>query len=387
VIDMSQFRLGVLAMYLPGKRLEERSFYRKLCIYGKRLGIEPVVFTPDDVDTKGQRVFAQTYDPATKRWQRLWVPFPSLIYDRCRYHGIDNFHKLTQFRNRHGKLRYMSRPLVNKWGMHQILSESSTLTPYLPHTIKYRSSQDLSRMLKQHRLLYLKPRSGTGGRGIVRIEKLGTNLYQVQGRDQQRRIITPRQVTEQQIGQVLSGWPLVERYIIQQGIPLTLKDGRVHDFRMLVQKNGEGEWEITGCAGRIGPHRSVTSNLHGGGTAIPMEKLLRHKFTDPAKIIRIKQTAYKMGIETVKFLDTKFDVFCEVGLDIAVDPSGHVWILEVNPKPSREVFSRIGEQETYRRAITRPLEFALFLQRGGKPGRTPVSSSLDSGEPKDNAGS
>lgn len=36
-------------------------------------------------------------------------------------------------------------------------------------------------------------------------------------------------------------------------------------------------------------------------------------------------------------------------------------MLEVNPKPAREVFSRIGEKETYRRSIAKPMEYALWV--------------------------
>lgn len=359
---MATLRLGVLAMYLSGQRLEERSFFRKLSVYGKELGVQPVVFTPDDYDASKKMVYAQYYDPGSKTWRRVWIPFPSIVYDRCRYHGVENYRKLTAFRGRH-KLNYLSKPLANKWTMHQVLSESDKIAPYLPQTVKYSGFKEIRRMLRTHRLVYLKPKNGTGGRGIARIERVGDGEYMLQGRDQQRRIVTPRRISESGLAQALAAWHLSERYLVQQGIPLTLKDGRVHDFRMLVQKNSSGEWAVTGCAGRIGPKRSVTSNLHGGGSAVPMKKLLQARFSDSAKVERIERDAYRLGLNIVEHLEKKFGDFCEAGIDLCVDPSGHVWMLEVNPKPSREVFHRIGEKATYRKAITRPLEYALWLSR------------------------
>ncbi|WP_248930492.1 YheC/YheD family protein [Paenibacillus hamazuiensis] len=361
---MASLRLGILAMYLSEKRLEERSFFRKLCIHGKRLGIEPFVFTPDDVDASRQLVHAQYYDPGTGMWRRKWISLPQIVYDRCRYHGVNNYRKIQAFRSRY-KLHYISKPLANKWTMHQILLESEKIAPHLPQTVQYRDDKALSRMLKEHRLVYLKPRGGTGGRGIVRIERIGTNTFLLQGRDQQRRIMMPRQVSVRGIVRTLNGFPLAQRYLVQQGIPLKLKDGRVHDYRMLVQKNGSGEWEITGCAGRIGPKRSVTSNLHGGGIAVPMEKLLEGRFPS-AKVEQIKREAYRLGLDVAEHLEKRFGSFCEAGIDLAVDPTGHVWLLEVNPKPSREVFYRIGQLSTYRKAITRPLEYALWVHKQGK---------------------
>ncbi|MNG25924.1 Endospore coat-associated protein YheD [compost metagenome] len=67
--------------------------------------------------------------------------------------------------------------------------------------------------------------------------------------------------------------------------------------------------------------------------------------------------AYKLA----DYLEVKFGKLCELGMDIAVDPKGNVWLLEVNPKPSREVFNRIGQHATYQKAVTRPLEYALWM--------------------------
>ncbi|TBL75080.1 YheC/YheD family protein [Paenibacillus thalictri] len=364
-MSLPQLRLGILAIYLSDNRLEERSYFRKLCIQGNRLGIESVVFTPDDVDEAKNMVHAQYYDTSSRGWKRKWVPLPRIVYDRCRYHGIQTYRKLTQFRNRH-KFHYLSRPLGNKWRLHQILSENDKVRPHLPQTQRYKEPKDLRRILKDHRVVFMKPINGTGGRGIVRVESLDGKTFMIQGRDYYRRILSPRRVTERQIPKVIAGWPQKDRYLVQQGIPLTLKDGRVHDFRMLVQRNGGGDWEITGCAGRIGPSKSVTSNLHGGGSAVPMEKLLKSRFTNLQKVEKIKSEAYQLGIDTVEHLEKHFGTFCEAGIDLAVDPSGHVWLLEVNPKPSREVFYKIGEQSTYRKAIARPLEFALWLSKQNK---------------------
>ncbi|MGF7036511.1 glutathione synthase/RimK-type ligase-like ATP-grasp enzyme [Paenibacillus mucilaginosus] len=357
-------QLGVLAMYLPGRKLEELSFFRKLCVSGRKLGLEVLVFTPDDVNEDGTRIQAMTYDPEKGSWVRRSCGFPPLIYDRCRYHGVENYRKLTRFRSRYAKLRYLSRPLANKWTVHQALAEHDEILPHLPATVRYHSVKDVEDLLKSHGVIYMKPKSGTGGRGIVRLQRLqGGDAVLLQGRDPGRRILPVQKLAVRHLPSKLAGWKLEEKYIIQQGIPLTLKDGRVHDFRMLVQKDGEGQWQVTGCAGRIGPRRSVTSNLHGGGTAIPMETLLKNRFGSEDKVASIKKKAYSLGLLVVEQLEKRFGMQCEVGIDLAVDPKGGIWLLEVNPKPSREVFSRIGQRETYRQAVARPMEFAAWLYK------------------------
>jgi hypothetical protein len=48
---------------------------------------------------------------------------------------------------------------------------------------------------------------------------------------------------------------------------------------------------------------------------------------------------------------------------LAIDKDGRIFLLEVNPKPAREVFARIGERSIYYKAITQPLEYALWVYR------------------------
>jgi hypothetical protein len=355
-------RLGVLAVYMSGSRLEELSFYRKLITEGKKLGLQVEVFTPSDVADKGI-VSSLKYNSSIGKWVRSRTTFPPLIYDRCRYHGAATYRLLKTFRNKYVKLDYLSKPLANKWTMHQVLTEDKDISSHVPATYRYRDSSELIRFLKKHKLIYLKPKNGTGGRGIMRIEQIGADLYLIQGRNQNRTILTPQCSTERQLALKLHAFNLNTDYVVQQGINLTFKNGRVHDYRLLIQKNGGGEWEVTGCAGRIGPPNSITSNLHGGGSAVSMEKLLSYRFASKTKIEQIKQDIYSFAYQLAPYLETKFGKLCELGIDIAIDPKGHVWLLEVNPKPSREVFRRIGEKDTYRKAIIRPLEYALWLMQ------------------------
>ncbi|GGI44273.1 endospore coat-associated protein YheC [Paenibacillus marchantiophytorum] len=357
---MSSQRLGVLAIYLGNSRLEELSYFQRLSKEGNKIGVQVEVFSPVDVES-GNTVRSLTYDHGLRKWIRRRTTMPPVIYDRCRYKAAANYRMLKAFRNRHSKLIFLSRPLANKWAMHQILSESESIRPYLPATVRFSTVQNLVKTLKRHKLIYAKPKNGTGGRGILRIEQLDSDLYLLQGRNEQRTIIAPYKATEKQLMVKLHALKLSSDYVVQQGIRVTLKDGRVHDYRLLIQKNGRGEWEVTGCAGRIGPHRSITSNLHGGGSAVSQTKLLSNRFSSSSKIEAIKKEMNSFAHTLAEFLENKFGKLVELGLDIAIDPSGHVWLLEVNPKPSREVFHKIGESSTYQKAVSRPLEYAMWM--------------------------
>ncbi|MDR6879174.1 YheC/YheD family protein [Bacillus sp. 3255] len=371
---MSSQRLGVLAIYLSKSRLEELSYFQRLSTEGRKLGVQVEVFTPSDVEGDNS-VRTLTYDADLGKWKRRRTSMPPVIYDRCRYKAAANYQMLKAFRARHAKLIFLSRPLANKWSMHQILSENESIRPYLPATVRFSSVLELMKFLKKYRLVYVKPKNGTGGRGILRIEQLGPDLYLLQGRNQQRTIIAPYRASEKQLLVKLHALKLSPDYVVQQGIQLTLKDGRVHDYRLLIQKNGSGEWEVTGCAGRIGPHRSITSNLHGGGSAVSQDRLLSYRFPSAEQKETIKKEMNSFAYKLAGYLETKFGKLCELGMDIAVDPQGDVWLLEVNPKPSREVFRKIGENATYRKAVTRPIEYAVWMLKQSR--RQPLEPPED----------
>jgi glutathione synthase/RimK-type ligase-like ATP-grasp enzyme len=358
--------LGIMAVYRSGNKLEELAYFRKLSNRGRALGLHVFVFATEDVKSDQAAIHALRYDRASGTWTRRWTAVPDLVYDRCRYRDPAKFHELKAFRNRFPKLLYLGRPIANKWGIYQSMSENERLRPHLPVTQNFSGIPDTVQFIKKHRLVYLKPRNGTGGRGIIRVEQTSPGRYLLQGRDQNRAILMPQRANEAQLSARLGTLGITEQYMVQQGIRLMLPNGRVHDFRLLIQKNGSGEWEVTGCAGRIGPPRSITSNLHGGGTAAPADQLLARRFLFREQVEAIKHTMYEIAYAAAEHLEKQYGPLCELGLDLAVDPDGGVWLLEVNPKPSREVFRKIGETETYRIAVSRPLEYALWLYRERK---------------------
>ncbi|GKU75798.1 YheC/YheD family protein [Paenibacillus sp. L3-i20] len=359
---MTQPILGILTLYLNDfGALEERAIYQKMTIEGKKLGLQLFVFTPQDVNYNKNRIYALFYDPETSRWSRKWTNFPHLIFDRCRIQKSHRYEQLLKFRSKYSHLRFLNRPLRNKWAIHSILSKDAKLSAFLPKTRFIEKTQDVHDMLRIHSLLYLKPVNGTGGRGILRIEKGKDGSLLVQGRDQLRRIVQPKRMSSSQLDSYLSDWNLKEtRYIVQQGIQLKLRNGRVHDYRLLVQKDGSGQWRITGCAGRVGAPGSITANLHGGGRAVKFDQLLGEWFQDDQKISSIKADVERFGIEVATYLELCYSALCELAIDIAIDKRGKVWMIEVNPKPAREVFIRAGERDVYRNAIVKPLEYAIW---------------------------
>lgn len=361
---MKKPQLGIMTLYLNNKyQIEEKQLFAKLIKLAKSIGFNAFVFTPGETNGAARKVYAHVYNPTLRQWSRKWMDFPDIIFDRCRFQPTPRFQQLKRFRAKYPNLLYMNRPMANKWITYQILNKSPQVAPYLPSTQLFTDQHTLMQMLNRKQTVYIKPINGTGGRGIIRIAPIGANLFEVQGRDLQRRMMRTRKVNAVTLNKLLQPIRKERRNIMQQGINTRLPNGRVHDFRALVQKNGEGIWEVTGIAGRVGPAGSITSNLHGGGRAMSVDDLLSQQFSNKETVEKIKQQMNETSIIVVKALEKKFQDLCEMALDIAVDRSGRIWLLEVNPKPAREVFARLGEQATYQKALKRPLEYALWLYK------------------------
>lgn len=359
---MPPLRLGVLALYMKNKKtFEERQFYRQLTLAGKSLGVNVYVFAPQNVDERTRKIYAHRYDVGRKRWLREWIPYPDLFLDRSRYHSMKRFLPASRFRKRNPGLTFISSQLSNKWNLYAVLAEKPGIRGNLPDTALYRTFSDLLKHLQRHSTVFLKPITGTGGRGILRIRRVASGVYALSGRGRDRKIMRERSMKLQQLQSVVKTKVAGGKYLIQQGLDLRLANGSVHDYRLLIQKNGEGRWEITGCVGRVGPAGSITSNLHGGGRAAPMLELLGIWFKDQAKVKKAAADIEAFAFRVAEALEQSYGRLCELALDLAVDRAGHIWLLEVNSKPAREVFRRIGDRNAYRNAIRRPLEYARWL--------------------------
>ena len=361
--------VGILTLYVGRNKIEERQFLAACVREGAKLQLDVIIFTPQDVQRKQgpqstgtkMMVRAHLYDWQRKRWRRGLREMPPVIYDRCRYQPGSRFRQLKWFRQRFAHLLYLNHPLGHKGRVQQVLEGDREIARYLPETKALQAVHDVITMSKKYADVYLKPVNGTGGRGIMRLRCSGSgNDCSLEGRNALRRIYPKISGPRAFLCSVAQRRMAGQRYLVQQGIDVRTTDGRVHDFRLVVQKNGHGKWSLTGGAARIGRTRSVTSNLHGGGQAVSLDTMLLRTFSkDKAK--QIKERMESMGLRIAERLEAHYGRLCELALDIAVDRKGHPWLLEINPKPAREIFARTGQQQTYRTAIRRPFEFARWL--------------------------
>ncbi|GJM71157.1 hypothetical protein HMSSN036_33730 [Paenibacillus macerans] len=75
----------------------------------------------------------------------------------------------------------------------------------------------------------------------------------------------------------------------------------------------------------------------------------------------VVQTIRHLSLRVPEYLESRFGRLAELGLDFGVDREGRVWILEVNSKPGRTSFFRIGDPISARKSIENPISYARYL--------------------------
>lgn len=352
-------RIGILT-YRGETGFVEPGFLRLLVKEGTEMGAEVFLFGPQDVHVAERKI--RGYVPAQTGWKSKWYNWPDIVIDRYRYYPVPKHSLYLPFRKQNW-FRYANNRFSNKFRVHQVLEQDPKLSRWLPQTLPY-SRENLISMLKRHGIIYLKPTNGTGGRSILRVERRQGG-YLLQGRTKEQGKRNVKLSTLSALCKKLEYWMEHEKngneqFFLQQGLQLSLVPDRTVDARLLVQKDGSGQWRLTGMGIRIGPRSSSTSNLHGGGTATSAAAFLSERFGQE-EAERIILECKQLAIQTVTRIEEHYGPMMEFGFDLGIDVQGRVWIIEINPKPGREIFRQLGQKQRYRQAVQRPLEYALYL--------------------------
>ncbi|AWB44050.1 hypothetical protein DCC85_07365 [Paenibacillus sp. CAA11] len=360
--------LGILETEAAGgpHPFAEASFVRKLCLAGEERGIQVFVFCPSDIQDGGDQVHGYTYEKGG--WKRRSFPPPDVLYDRYLALGtrqlLQKRKQLAELEKRHS-IRYLTRGLAGKWTVYRTLKQFSALLPYLPATLQYKSPRQLANVLDLWKgEAFLKPQNGLHGKLTLHaiLSNSAPGTLEVTGRDRSNKVFQHR------FSDIEEGFTFIDRFtdnrafLIQPFLKLTTRSKEPFDVRALVQKGNGGTWSLTGLAVRLGKPGTLTSNLHGGGDARQALPFLESELgAEGGREALAKITRLSRLIPHV--LESRFGRMAELGVDFGIEPSGDIWILEVNSKPGRSAFSRIGEPQSARRAIESPLDYAKFLMR------------------------
>ncbi len=345
---------------------EQTSFFRKLRSAADGLNAFCFAFCPSDIDWENKVIRGSIPPlPHDERsgWQTLPLPFPDVIYDRGLFPKGDKRRIATETRmvlRKYPGVKLFNPAFFGKWKTHKLLSKHEVLHGHLPKTRLYTNPADIFELLGKHGIVYLKPSGGSSGRGIIRIA-VSPAGYTVNFRESgQVKALQAAKGAElaPYLKEILKG----RRYIVQQGLKLARINGCPFDIRVLMQRNRSGSWLRTGMAVRVASPGNFISNLHAGGHAEKISSVLPRVFPDLNLAGKAINEIRRVCALIASWVTAEgHPLFGEIAVDLGIDESCKVWIIELNAVPGRSVFRRIKSKEILAQAISRPIEFAYFI--------------------------
>jgi glutathione synthase/RimK-type ligase-like ATP-grasp enzyme len=335
-------------------------FCRELTDACRNQGAYVYFFTPNAIGLNLSTVEGWVY---TKGWHRMILPAPDVVNNRLTTRKLENLPIVQQFMSEI-KLRFgahvFNEKFLDKSEVFDALKRDSSLQKYLPESHSLQNNTMLKSMCSKYSSVFLKPVRGSLGKGIIRLSRIGPESWQasyatVGGTKRQSFTSLVK------LFSTISGKMKTVRYLIQQGLTLIEIGGRPVDFRALTQKNASGKWAITSIVSRTAGNDHFVSNLARGGTlstvkeSVSKSNLPVHYRGDASSRLSRAALDIANGVDT--YIPAHFG---ELGIDLALDTSGRVWLLEVNSKPSKNDNTPLNEGKI-RPSVRMMIQYARYI--------------------------
>ncbi|MFF2793588.1 YheC/YheD family protein [Lysinibacillus xylanilyticus] len=289
-------------------------------------GAQFFYFTPKSVDFDKYYIRGMVYENGD--WHEKVMPFPDVIYNAGSPEKLsvskDIIEKLKK------EIPFTTHSIGNKWNVMKRLQEAKEFDKYLIPSEIVENVDILHKFMAFNEKVVFKPIDGRKGKGIYFISKVGRTNFEVK-KDRETNVCSKLQLDDLIKEQLSTG-----TFIVQPYIQSTTASGQVYDFRLHVQKNGEGKWVITTIYPRIAPNGSIIPNINNGGFTNYLDPFLEQEFKEEAYNIRRMLEHFSLSL--ARHLDEiqmeQFgEVIDEIGIDVGLDEQRKIWMYEVNWRP------------------------------------------------------
>lgn len=277
-------------------------------------------FTSTDIDFEKEQVTADTFQ--NNQWERITVAFPNVINNI----GVGNRSQAERKLQR--IVPFTGFHVGNKFSLpHRMLKHRKFTELLVPFTVCISESKVYQFLDKNNKVVF-KALGSNRGENIYFVNKKGSRYIML---DQKKERI----LSEDEFQYFVSHTILAEKgsYIIQRYIHTRTKDDEPYHFRSHVQKDHNGEWQITYIYPRIGSKRSNLSNISTEGRIEDFSAFLQEQYGRKQGAIYEKEIL-DLSINVTKHLDKLYGMALnELGLDFAIDDIGRIWMHEANNGP------------------------------------------------------
>ncbi|WP_338044385.1 YheC/YheD family protein [Paenibacillus pinistramenti] len=337
------------------------AFCKEMTDAGRKQGAYVYFITPQGIEQGVSSIQGWAYD---KGWRTSEFPVADVYYNRLTSRKLENRpsvqHFMQEVKNRY-RSHFFNEKYLDKTEVFDALKQDSRLLRYLPESHQHRGLATLKSMLAKYPVVFLKPIKGSLGKGIIRITRMPGGAYLSQT-TQEFGIRKQTYESLSALHNALSGKMKQTRFQIQQGLHLIEIGKRPVDFRALVQKNLQGQWAVTSVVARIAGSQHFVSNLARGGSLSTVKEALERCSLSGAVKLKAGARLNKAALEIAQGMDDRSSAhFGELGIDLAMDQTGRIWLLEVNSKPSKNDNTPLTDNNKIRPSVRRLLDYSAYL--------------------------
>lgn len=350
--------VGVLVNQRLFKGIEQgKTAHESLYQYvlaGNEYEVTPCFFRLGDVRPEQSTIRA--YVSTRQGFIRKEVPTPRIIHNRAMYRSRVSNRKLKHLSLKGIKI-FNQFTRYNKYRIHQILLQHSTIRVSLPET-EMATLASIKAMMSRHHTLILKPNNGSIGKGIMKLEKSPDNSWTIYYRG--NSLGSYRHYTfRTKLPLFLRRTIQKQSYLVQQRLPLAEFEGRPYDFRVSVQRDQTGGWNITGIVGKAAANRSFITNVAQGGKVHPLETIIKSNTAHSSEYIRDQLTQFSLSV--AEHLSHHLPYLADIGLDVGITPDGFPLFIECNCRDLRYSFLKAGLVEQWVNTYRNPIGYAKYL--------------------------
>ncbi|WP_096201499.1 YheC/YheD family endospore coat-associated protein [Bacillus sp. FJAT-45350] len=339
---------------------ERSMFFARLLSSEQKVGSYYFVFGAHHVNWESATVKGYFY--TGKGWKQVTVPFPNVVYNRLpnrRIENVESFQKLKERFEKDYLIPWFNPSFFDKWDIYIKLMDDKGTAMYLPESFLNPTNANIEQLLEKHHHVYLKPAAGSLGLGIHQIIKLKDDPYYYCRfrKDEQNRLRRYSSLERLMKQHFPNG---VKNFIAQQGIHLIKIKNNPVDFRIHTNKDEQGKWQISAIAAKVAGKGSVTTHVKSGGEIKTAAETITEAGLSKEQLEELKECALQIS----KRIDHTTEGFIgEIGFDLGIDKSGHIWMFEANSKPGRTIFSHAKLRHNDLMSRRLPLAYAVYLAK------------------------
>lgn len=325
---------GILTVGEGAAFIGNRENFKDISQSGKRWGALVYVFTPQGINWEKKKVRGYLYNKRLNSWYEAILPFPHVVYNRIPTRKAERQPEVRRTLNRIHEMpnvTLFNRRYFNKQQLFSLLEFHPEVHPFLPETKKLDTFARFRSFCTEHKFVYLKPVRGKAGEGIMRLAyKNDRWLLQ---RLKEQKAVTRRFTNLHDVWKHIKFHTKQQKYIMQQGIRRALYHGKPFDVRVLVQKNGEGEWGVTGVGIRRSGSQNITTHVPRGGSIHTLSSVLQALFKTDSE--QMENTIHDTALAIARSLNAEWTDLAEMSMDLGLTTTGKLWFFEANAKPEK----------------------------------------------------